>query len=394
MQGGFYETEASEAPEAKGYGEQYYRSAFYDNTDYRISRLALLARADLGIRILDLGCGPGAIAVRCAVLGSQVYGVDISKAALKLSAQRAREVGVRLALFEFDGRSLPFRDSSFNSIIMADVAEHIDDKTLSCLLRESSRLLLPGGRLVLHTAPALEAMRISGLIRKLTLGALDLQSRLTTPEYEHLHIRYHSQKSITSLLKQSGLDPIVWGEVEFLKDRWPWPVQKTLRRLLADQVWALAFKGDHPPVTFPEMPYLDAIDIPADLNMGRCGDEALGGGFYAPEEGSFRWTGKEAVFYLKAREGCSRITMQAAAPHPDLASKPVQVDIYLDCRKVAAFSQRDPDRRTFSFDLPGKLRPGLHKIRLVVDRTFTPMDWGINQDPRALGIIFYSAKVD
>jgi SAM-dependent methyltransferase len=301
---------------------------------------------------------------------------------------------VRLELFEFNGRSLPFRDSSFHAIVMADVAEHIDDETLSCLLRESSRLLLPGGRLVLHTAPALEAIRISGLLRKLTLGALDLQSRLVTPEYEHLHIRYHSQESITSLLKQSGLDPMVWGEVEFLKDQWPKPVQRTLGRLLVDQVWALAFKGDHPVVTFPEMPYLDALDLRTDLDLGRCGDEALGGGFYAPEEERFRWTEKEAVFYLKAGEGCSHLTMQAAAPHPDLASKPVQVAVYLDRRKVAAFSLRDPDRKNFSFDLSRVISPGLHRIRLVVDRTFTPRDWGINQDPRTLGIILYRVRVD
>ena len=105
------------------------------------------------------------------ILGAQVFGADPSRAALRLSEKRARMAGVRLGLFEFDGKTLPFRDSSFDAIIMADVAEHIDDSSMSRLLDECSRLLLPGGRLVLHTAPALEAIRICRVLRRLTFGA-------------------------------------------------------------------------------------------------------------------------------------------------------------------------------------------------------------------------------
>ncbi|MDD1762874.1 MAG: class I SAM-dependent methyltransferase [Methanothrix sp.] len=394
LRDGIYEVECPQAPEALGYNEQYYQCHLYDYSDYRISRLSFLALARPGHRILDLGCGPGAVAVSFAVLGSQVYGADISRAALKLSAHRARDAGVSLELFEFDGKTLPFKDSSFHTIVMADVAEHVDDETLSCLFRESFRMLLPGGRLVLHTAPALEAMRITGLLRRLTFGTIDLQSRLITPEYEHLHIRYHSQRSIASLLKQSGLDPLVWGEIRYLKDQWPRSVQRTFHRLLTDQVWALGIKGSVPVATFPAAPYLDALEIPSDLNLGHGDEWALGRGFYDPEGGIFRWTEKEAVLYLWAREGCSSLTIQLSAPHPDLESKPLRVVVFLDSRKVKALNITDRNPKTFSFDVSRKLKPGIHKIRLAVDRTFTPRDFGINQDSRKLGVILYEVRLD
>jgi hypothetical protein len=233
-------------------------------------------------------------------------------------------------------------------------------------------------------------MRICRLLRELTLGAIDLQAGLITPEYEHLHVRYHSMESITSLLRQSDLSPIVWGEVKYLKHRWPRRVQRALGWLLADQLWALAFKGPIPAVTFPEAPYLEAVDVPSDLDMGCCVDGVLGRGFYEHEEGSFRWTEKEAILYLRSNQGCSHLDMRISAPRPDMEGKPVDLTVYLDSKKVAAFKLADPGPRTISIDLPGVLNAGLHKVRLEVDRTFTPRDWGINQDARRLGIVVYS----
>jgi ubiquinone/menaquinone biosynthesis C-methylase UbiE len=381
------------AAEPLGYDEEYYNSRFYDCSEDRISRVVSLARIRPGDRILDLGCGPGAIAVRCALLEAQAFGVDPSRAALRLSMKRAQKAGVPLQLFEFDGKVLPFRDLSFDTIIMADVAEHIDDESMRYLLEECSRLLLPGGRLVIHTAPALEAIRICRLLRSFSLGAADLLAGLITPEYEHLHIRYHSKASIRSLLRQSGLSPIVWGEVRYLMDRWPKQVQNALGQLLADQIWALAFKGPQPAITFPEAPYLDFIDIPSNLDMGCCVEWALGSGFYG-REGGFRWTEKKAVLYLRSNGGCSRLTMQISSPHPDIEREPLKLYVYLERKKVATFKLTDSGLRTISIDLSGLIHPGLHEVWLEVDRTFIPEQWKINQDLRRLGIVVYKVGVE
>jgi ubiquinone/menaquinone biosynthesis C-methylase UbiE len=393
LQDGVYELKPEDAQETPGYDDEYYDSRFYDYSEDRIFRVIWLANIRPGSNVLDLGCGPGAISVRCALQGAQVFGADPSRAALRLSAKRARKAGVRLNLFEFDGQCLPFRSSSFETVILADVAEHINDATLTYLLEECFRLMVPGGRLVLHTAPSLEAIRFCGLLHSISLGAFDPSADLITPEYEHLHIRYHSQDSIKSMLKKCGLSPLVWGEVRYLRDRLPRRLHRALNWLLADQIWALAFKGHRPAVTFQAAPYLDAIDIPPDLDMGSCVEWALGSGFYDAEEGSFRWTEKEAVLYLRPKEGCSQITMEISAPRPDIEREPVKLTVYIDGKEAACFILDDGCRRTFTLDLPGMLQPGLHKLRLAVDRSFTPIDWGINQDSRKLGIVIYSIGV-
>lgn len=374
------------------YDEEYYTSSFYDLSEDRISKVVSLAHPHPGDRVLDLGCGPGAVAVRCALLGAEVCAVDPSRVALRLSAERARASGVRLELFEFDGRSLPFKDSSFDAVIMADVAEHIDDDTLRRLLSECFRLLTPHGRLVLHTAPALEAIRMSRILRAISLGAIDLHSNLITPEYEHLHIRYHSLDSIRRLMRGSGLSPIVWGEVKYLRDRVPECMHKYLRWVLADQIWAVGLKGDAPDPTFPEAPYLDLMDLPSEIDMLNCSEWAIGSGFY-PSEGCFRWTGRSAVLYLRADDTCSQLKLDVSADRPDLSRRPLKLTVYLDGQKVGDLRLTDYGRRSIRIDLPNRIQPGVHRVRIAVDRTFVPRDWRINQDSRRLGIAIYKVGV-
>ncbi|ABK14852.1 class I SAM-dependent methyltransferase [Methanothrix thermoacetophila] len=369
------------------YSEEYYRSSLYDLSEDRISKVVSLARILPGERVLDLGCGPGVVALRCSLLGAEVYAVDPSRAALMISAKRARDAGARIELFEFDGRSLPFKDSSFDTVIMADVAEHIDDGTLSTLLSECFRTLTPGGRLVLHTAPALEAMRAACLLRAISLGTADLQKHLVTPEYEHLHIRYHSRGSIRGFMRAAGLSPIVWGEVKYLKDKLP----GFISRWIPDQIWAVGLKGRAPDPTFPEAPYLDLIDLPSEIDMLNCTEWAIGAGFY-PCEGCFRWTERSAVLYLRSNEMKSHLKLDVAAARPDLSRRPLKLAVHLDGRKVGEFALSDPGRRSICFDLPTPISPGLHRVRLTVDRTFVPREWG-NDDTRRLGIAVYRVGV-
>ena len=103
------------------YTEEYYKCPFYDYTSYRLEKIVALARPGPSRRILDLGCGPGEIAVRCAQQGAEVFGVDVSRDALRLSAERAAKNNVRLGLFEFDGMRIPFSDSIFDSVVLSDV---------------------------------------------------------------------------------------------------------------------------------------------------------------------------------------------------------------------------------------------------------------------------------
>lgn len=91
-------------------------------------------------RLLDLGCGGGADAVELAKHGWSVVGVDISERQLEFARRRGVEV-VRAS-----AAALPFEDQSFDAAV--SVFTHTDVADFAAVLRETARVLRPGGRLV------------------------------------------------------------------------------------------------------------------------------------------------------------------------------------------------------------------------------------------------------
>jgi len=143
-------------------------------------------------------------------MDAEVYGIDVSKDALRLSSERCAREKVRVRLFEFDGEKVPFKESMFDSIILSDVVEHVEDETLDLLLGECARLLKSDGRLIIHTSPTRNIIHLTKIIKSASFGRYDLHARLVNPDYEHLHVRYHSLGSLRRLLKKNSLYPIMW----------------------------------------------------------------------------------------------------------------------------------------------------------------------------------------
>ena len=95
-------------------------------------------------RMLDVGCGSGALLQRMRIAGWEVEGVDFDEKAI----DRAwREYGV--AVRHGDLRAACYPDGSFDAVTMNHVIEHVHDPI--ALLAESRRILRPGGRLVVVT---------------------------------------------------------------------------------------------------------------------------------------------------------------------------------------------------------------------------------------------------
>lgn len=112
----------------------------------------LLTRAGLepGQRILDLGTGTGAVAVRTAPLvapGGRVVGVDISPEMLALARERATEAGHGEIRFgEGRAEAIPADDATFNVVFASLSLMFAIDRAAAA--REIARVLRPGGRLV------------------------------------------------------------------------------------------------------------------------------------------------------------------------------------------------------------------------------------------------------
>jgi len=116
-----------------------------DEIDPRDRRLRALISAlgDLkGKKILEVGCGKGRFVRQMARAGAFVTGVEPSDALLTEAV--ARGEGTFLNAGACD---LPFPDGSFDAVCAIEVIEHLPD--LDAALREMTRVLKPGGLLVL-----------------------------------------------------------------------------------------------------------------------------------------------------------------------------------------------------------------------------------------------------
>lgn len=103
-----------------------------------------------GQRVLDLGTGTGAVAIRSARLiapGGQVVGIDISPQMLALAQQQAAELGLDSVLFQ-EGRAeaIPAEDGAFDVLLASLSLMYAIDRAAAA--REIARVLRPGGRFV------------------------------------------------------------------------------------------------------------------------------------------------------------------------------------------------------------------------------------------------------
>ena len=102
---------------------------------------------DPRLPILDAGCGTGRFSERLARLGVRVVGSDFSRESLRIARRRTDGAA---AFVEADLRQLPFRCRVFHQVLCSQVISHlIDREDAIAALRELSRVLRPGGRLII-----------------------------------------------------------------------------------------------------------------------------------------------------------------------------------------------------------------------------------------------------
>lgn len=97
-----------------------------------------------GKRVLDIGCGKGALAKALSAEGARVVGVDPAEAALG----QAR-ITAPAATFECSGaEALPFPDEMFDAAIFLNALHHVPPKSMRQALAEARRVTREDGRIL------------------------------------------------------------------------------------------------------------------------------------------------------------------------------------------------------------------------------------------------------
>lgn len=136
------------------------------------------ARVPAGARVLDVGCGNGALLGLLAPRLASGVGVDAS--AKMIERARARAVGAtNLRFAAIDGPRLPLADGSVDVVISLLSFRYLD---WDPIMQEFARVLAPGGRLLVvdMVAAPLAARELPRLLRD---KGRQLGQRLAQPRY-------------------------------------------------------------------------------------------------------------------------------------------------------------------------------------------------------------------
>jgi ubiquinone/menaquinone biosynthesis C-methylase UbiE len=139
--------------------EAHAQSSAY-NAHYDRPALLDLIGEVAGLRVLDVGCGPGLYAEELLERGATVTAFDSSPEMVKLAKNRTgQRADIRIWDLEQPLTWLP--DADQDIALMALVLHHIDNRHQA--LSELHRVLRPGGRLIVSTVhPTDDWLRLGG----------------------------------------------------------------------------------------------------------------------------------------------------------------------------------------------------------------------------------------
>lgn len=138
-------------------------------------RLIDAAAIGAGDRVLDLGCGTGALSlqIRRRHPDARVTGLDPDPKALARARAKAARENAEIEWRQGFGDALPFADGSFERVVSSLMFHHLTHDGRRGALTEITRVLVPGGRLlVLDFGPP------EGALDRLLLRALHRDGRL------------------------------------------------------------------------------------------------------------------------------------------------------------------------------------------------------------------------
>jgi ubiquinone/menaquinone biosynthesis C-methylase UbiE len=147
-------------------------------------------------RILEVGCGPGALiqALAAKATAGFVVGIDLSPTVLqqasKRNAQAIREGRVRLE--GGSATALPFEEASFDKVLSANSLPFWPDQEAG--VREMRRVLRPGGVIAIILQP--RWARTESEVKQIGMGLLALLSQVG---FQEARLEFKPMKPIASV---------------------------------------------------------------------------------------------------------------------------------------------------------------------------------------------------
>ena len=184
-------------------------------------RRDIAERLKPGDRVLDVGCGTGALAAMLARKGLQVTGIDISPPMMRVAARWLKEEGLesQVTLRELGAADLDtaFQEASFDAVVSTLVFSELSDDEIAYALAECRRILRPGGQLLIadEVLPDSALGRVATFLFRLPFAALAflltqnttrrvarLRSRVEAAGFQVVEVRHYLAGTLQLFIAQ------------------------------------------------------------------------------------------------------------------------------------------------------------------------------------------------
>ena len=186
------------------------------------------------LRILDIGTGPGFLAITLALAGHEVTAVDVTQAMIDQAKDNASQYRVKVNFVLSDVHCLPFDDNHFDLIVLRNVTWNLSNPTVA--YQEWFRVLNSQGKLLNFDAnwylflfnKDLHSQYMQDRQNTMNYGIEDHYRQTNTQEMERIakllplskEIRPEWDKNILQLIGyknihiENDISKVVWDEIE------------------------------------------------------------------------------------------------------------------------------------------------------------------------------------
>ncbi|MEE4421567.1 class I SAM-dependent methyltransferase [Streptomyces bugieae] len=211
-----------------------YEAGFGRLCAYPVPALLDAAGVGPGMRVLDVGTGPGSVAAAAGVCGAQVVAVDAEAGMARRAAQAVPDASVYVAALP----QLPFRSDQFDATVGNFVLNHVGRPRVA--LAELRRVTRPGGwiALTIWAVPAASGQALLGR----AAAAAGVPRPADVPALAPEDDFPRTEEGLTALLDEAGLTEtgcrsLAWDHHTTAEEWWQGPAAgvATIGRVVTSQ---------------------------------------------------------------------------------------------------------------------------------------------------------------
>ncbi len=155
----------------------------------------LVGEVPAGTRVLDVGCGGGALAARFLERGCYVVGIDASESGIA-SARQRYPAGRWEVMLADEAVLSNLNEAAFDVVLSTEVVEHLYNPR--AYMRGVWAALRPGGKAVISTP-------YHGYLKNLAISVRGKWDKHADPLWDGGHIKLWSRRTLGRLMTESGL---------------------------------------------------------------------------------------------------------------------------------------------------------------------------------------------